>query len=258
MTVSTQGLAPAESETRALRLEDLQKSYGGVRALRSISTTFQPGLTGIVGDNGAGKSTLMKIISGVARPDAGRIWLGSEELHLTSPSAARHAGVESLYQDLALADTLDVTKNIFLGRELTRSFAGLKVLRHRAMAKEATETLAQVQIRIPDVSITVRSLSGGQRQAVALARAVRFGAPVILLDEPTAALGPRETAAVLEIIQRLVAAGKLVVVVTHDIPAIVGMADHIVVMRAGRIVWEVNPRETSQEELLAYMVGTRT
>jgi ABC-type sugar transport system ATPase subunit len=258
VTASTQGLAPAEPGTRALRLEDLQKSYGGVRALQGISTTFQPGLTGIVGDNGAGKSTLMKIISGVARPDAGKIWLGSEELHLTSPSAARQAGVESLYQDLALADTLDVTKNIFLGRELTRSIAGLKLLRHRAMAREATETLAHVQIRIPDVGITVRSLSGGQRQAVALARAVRFGAPVILLDEPTAALGPRETAAVLEIIRRLVAAGKLVVVVTHDIPAIVGMADHIVVMRAGRIVWEVDPRQTSQEELLAYMVGTRT
>ena len=225
MSASIAGLTPSASGPRELRLEDLQKSYGGIRALHPISTTFRPGLTGIVGDNGAGKSTLMKIISGVARPDAGRLWLGSEELHLTSPSAARHAGVESLYQDLALADTLDVTKNIFLGRELTRSVAGLKLLRHRAMAKEATETLAHVAIRIPDVGIMVRSLSGGQRQAVALARAVRFDAPVILLDEPTAAL--------------------------------VGMASHIVVMRAGRIVWEVDPRQTSQEELLAYMVGTR-
>jgi ABC-type sugar transport system ATPase subunit len=255
---SIEGLSPPTIGPRELRLENLQKSYGGIQALQGISTTFRPGLTGIVGDNGAGKSTLMKIISGVERPDSGRLWLGSEELHLTSPSAARQAGVESLYQDLALADTLDVTQNIFLGRELTRSVAGLKLLRHRAMAREATETLAHVAIRIPDVNIMVRSLSGGQRQAVALARAVRFDAPVILLDEPTAALGPRETAAVLEIIQKLVHTGKLVVVVTHDIPAIVGMADQIVVMRAGRIVWEVDPQQTSQEELLAYMVGTRT
>jgi ABC-type sugar transport system ATPase subunit len=241
-----------------LRLEGLSKSYGGVHALQDVSTSFRAGLTGVVGDNGAGKSTLMKIVSGVESPDAGSVVLSGRELHLTSPAAARRAGIESLYQDLALADTLDVAKNIFLGRELTRSVLGVRLLRHRAMAREARETLAHVAIRIPDVTVMVRALSGGQRQAVALARAVRFDAPVVLLDEPTAALGPRETAAVLTIIDQLVARGKLVIMVTHDIPAIVERADHIVVMRAGRIVWEVDPHLTSQEELLAYMVGTRT
>ncbi|WP_138445409.1 ATP-binding cassette domain-containing protein [Sinomonas susongensis] len=247
------GAAPTE-----LRLEGVSKSYGGVRALQEINTTFRSGLTGIIGDNGAGKSTMMKILSGVTRPDTGTITLGEKALHLTSPVDARLSGIESLYQDLALADTLDITSNIFLGREMTRSFAGLRVLQDRAMAKAARETLSQVNIRIPDVAVPVRALSGGQRQAVALARAVRFNAPVVLLDEPTAALGPRETAAVNDIIGRLVDSGRMVIIVTHDIPAIVGMADHLIVMRAGRIVREVDPRQTNQEELLAYMVGSRT
>ncbi len=247
-------VAPGRSE---LRLEGVSKSFGGVKALQGLSTTFRAGLTGIVGDNGAGKSTLLKILSGVITPDVGEILLDGRPLHLPSPIAARREGIESLYQDLALADTLDITANIFMGREITRNVAGIKVLRHKAMAKAARETLEQVHIRIPDVSATVRSLSGGQRQAVALARAVRFNAPVVLLDEPTAALGPRETAAVLEIINRLVETGRLVIVVTHDIPAIVGMAEHIIVMRAGRIVRELNPADTTQEELLAYMVGTK-
>jgi ABC-type sugar transport system ATPase subunit len=241
-----------------LRLEAISKAYGGVRALHGLSTSFRTGLTGIIGDNGAGKSTLMKIVSGVTTPTSGVLMLDDKELKLNSPIEAREAGIESLYQDLALADTLDITANIFLGRELTRRVGGVKLLRHKAMAKEAKATLSQVNIRIPDVGVPVRALSGGQRQAVALARAVRFDAPVVLLDEPTAALGPRETAAVNSIILRLVETGRLVIVVTHDIPAIVGMADHIIVMRAGQIVREVNPSETDQEELLAYMVGTRT
>jgi fructose transport system ATP-binding protein len=241
-----------------LRLEAISKAYGGVRALQGISTSFRTGLTGIVGDNGAGKSTIMKIVSGVTAPSSGVLTLDGKELRLRSPIEAREAGIESLYQDLALADTLDITANIFLGREQTRNVGFLKLLRHKAMDKEARATLRHVNISIPDVRVPVRSLSGGQRQAVALARAVRFDAPVVLLDEPTAALGPRETAAVNSIIRRLVDTGRLVIVVTHDIPAIVGMADHIVVMRAGRIVREVNAGETNEEELLAYMVGTRT
>ena len=241
-----------------LRLAHIAKSYGGIRALKPTTTTFRQGLTGIVGDNGAGKSTLMKILSGVIAPDEGEVWLNERKLELTSPIAARKAGVESLYQELALADTLDVAGNIFLGRELTSSILGLRVLKHREMAAAARETLKQVKINIPDVTTMVRSLSGGQRQAVALARAVHFNAPVVLLDEPTAALGPRETAAVNQIIERMVEVGKLVIMVTHNIPQIIAMANRIIVMRAGAIVWEVDPRTTSDEELLSYMVGTRT
>lgn len=259
MTITDKAAFPADQiPATELRLEGISKSYGGVRALQETSITFRGGLIGIVGDNGAGKSTLMKILSGVTRPDTGSVWVSGKQVQMTSPVDARMNGIESLYQDLALADTLDITSNIFLGREITKSFLGLRVLQDRAMATAARETLSRVNIRIPDVTVPVRALSGGQRQAVALARAVRFNAPVVLLDEPTAALGPRETAAVNSIIRKLVDTGRLVIIVTHDIPAIVEMADQLVVMRAGRIVREVDPRTTTQEELLAYMVGSRT
>lgn len=245
-------------DTYQLRLENVAKSYGGVRALKPTTTTFFHGLTGIVGDNGAGKSTLMKILSGVITPDGGTIWLNGKKVTFHSPIAAKREGVESLYQELALAETLDVTGNIFLGRELTKSFLGLRVLRHREMAASARGTLKLVRINIPDVTSMVRSLSGGQRQAVTLARAIHFNAPVVLLDEPTAALGPRETASVNAIIEHLVEQGKLVIMVTHNIPQIITMATRIIVMRAGSIVWEVDPHQTSEEELMSYMVGTRT
>ncbi len=261
MNAAAQDLRGADSGAPAahqLRLENVAKAYGGVRALKPTTTTFRQGLTGIVGDNGAGKSTLMKILSGVITPDEGDIWLNDKKIEFSSPIAAKRAGVESLYQELALADTLDVTSNIFLGREITRNVLGLRILKHRDMAASARVTLKQVQINIPDVTAMVRSLSGGQRQAVALARAIHFNAPVVLLDEPTAALGPRETASVNGIIDHMVEQGKLVIMVTHNIPQIITMATQIVVMRAGRIVWEVNPRQTSEEELMSYMVGTKT
>ena len=172
MSATAKGLASADRETQAahqMRLENVAKAYGGVRALKPTTMTFRQGLTGIVGDNGAGKSTLMKILSGVIAPDEGDIWLNDKKVQFSSPIAAKRAGVESLYQELALADTLDVTSNIFLGRELTRSVLGLRILKHRDMAASARVTLQQVQINIPDVTAMVRSLSGGQRQAVALA-----------------------------------------------------------------------------------------
>jgi len=240
-----------------LRLEGLVKAYGHVVALRGVSLLFRPGLTGIVGDNGAGKSTLLKILSGVETPDAGTIQLNGRPIALSTPAAARRAGIESLYQDLALADTLDVGGNIFLGRELTKSVLGLRVLKRRLMVTQARETISRLNIDIPDVRVAVRTLSGGQRQAVALARAVHFNAPVILMDEPTAALGPRETAAVVEIVRQLVGAGKLVIMVTHDIPRIVQLAHRIVVMRAGRVAFEVAASQTSPDELLAFMVGSK-
>lgn len=249
--------ATIESPPDELRLEGLVKAYGHVVALKGVSLVFQPGLTGIVGDNGAGKTTLLKILSGVETPDAGTVRLNDDVVSLSTPAAARGAGIESLYQDLALADTLDVAGNIFLGRELTQSVLGLKVLRRRAMVLEAQRTIGRLNIDIPDVRVAVRALSGGQRQAVALARAVHFDAPVVLMDEPTAALGPRETAAVIDIVRQLVGAGKLVIMVTHDIPRVVELAQKIVVMRAGRVAFEVAAAKTSPDELLAFMVGSK-
>jgi ABC-type sugar transport system ATPase subunit len=240
-----------------LRAENLFKSYGGVHALDHISLTAYEGLTGIVGDNGAGKSTLMKILSGVTAPDGGNIVLNGKTVRITSPVEARKLGIESLYQDLALADTLSVTSNIFLGRELLKHYWFIKTLDDKAMFAAAQETLAQIKIHIPDAHATVRALSGGQRQAVALARALHFSASVLLLDEPTAALGPKETAAFNEIIMGLVGQVKAIIMVTHNIPQIMAMADRIIVMRGGRIAAVMNPRETNQEELLAFMVGSK-
>ncbi len=240
-----------------LRIEDVNKSYAGIRALQNVSARFGPGLTAIIGDNGAGKSTFMKILSGVTLPDTGSLFLNDHLIHIASPFAARKLGIESLYQDLALADTLNVYANMFLGRELVRRVLGIPFLDERQMARLATETLDQVRINIPSVHTMVRSLSGGQRQAVALARAIHFKASVLLLDEPTAALGPKETDSFNQIIMAVVREGKTVIMVTHNIPQMMEMADRVIIMRAGQIVAQTDPKDTSQEEIMAFMVGSR-
>jgi ABC-type sugar transport system ATPase subunit len=235
----------------------MRKSFAGVTALKDVSMDCDHGLTAIVGDNGAGKSTLMKILSGVISADEGSILLDGEPVVVHSPTQARRLGIESLYQDLALANTLDVASNIFLGREITKHRLGMvKTLDNRAMAKAAEETLRQVGIRVPNVKAPVRQLSGGQRQAVAIARAIYFSAQVILLDEPTAALGPRETAAFTQVVSRLVAQSATVVMVTHNLPQVMEMADRIVVMRAGAVVTSFERGEVTEEALIGLMVGS--
>ena len=240
-----------------LSVRNLRKSFAGVTALKNVSMDCDQGLTAIVGDNGAGKSTLMKIIAGVISADEGSVLLDGEPVVLRNPTQARHLGIESLYQDLALADTLDVAGNIFLGREITNHRFGLiKTLDNRAMTKAAEETLRQVGIRVPNVKAPVRQLSGGQRQAVAIARAMYFSAQVILLDEPTAALGPRETAAFSRIVSGLVARSATVVMVTHNLPQVMEMADRIVVMRAGAVVTSFERGEVTEEALVGLMAGS--
>jgi ABC-type sugar transport system ATPase subunit len=234
----------------------LSKWYGHVGALREVSVEFWPGLTGIVGDNGAGKSTLMKIFSGFEVPDEGEILVDGHPMAFHSARAAREIGIESLYQSLALVDTLTVADNVFLGRELQRRILGVNVVDRRAMRKSADDALKLLRISMPPSRVGVKQLSGGQRQAVALARAIYFGARVVLLDEPTAALGPRETAAFLRIIRDTADHGETVVVVGHNLPQMLELADHLLVMRAGRIVAAFSPKETSLRELTDFMVGS--
>jgi simple sugar transport system ATP-binding protein len=239
-----------------LSVKNIKKSYAGVAALRGVDIDLDVGLTAIVGDNGAGKSTLMKILSGVVRPDEGEIVIEGSPVTLDSPTRARSLGIESLYQDLALADTLDVASNVFLGRELVKRRLLIPTLDDKAMRRAAAETLKAVGIGIPDVKLPVRQLSGGQRQAVALARAMYFSAQVILLDEPTAALGPKETAAFTRVVREFVERRTTVCMVTHNLPQVMELADRIVVMRAGRVVATMNVSDVTEEQLLGLMVGS--
>lgn len=234
----------------------VSKHYGHVSALSEVSVDFRPGLNGIIGDNGAGKSTLLKIFSGVEIPDGGAVLVDGKPTLLTSARAARAAGIESLYQDLALVDTMSIAENIFLGRERVRQAFGAKVVDRRRMRQDADAALKKVRIRMPSSKVGVRQLSGGQRQAVAIARAMFFGARVILLDEPTAALGPKETAAVLRIVRDMADSGETVVMVGHNLPQMLELADSLIVMRAGRIVATPDPKHTTLRELTDFMVGS--
>jgi ABC-type sugar transport system ATPase subunit len=239
-----------------LAAANLSKWYGHVAALRDVSVEFLAGLTGIVGDNGAGKSTLMKLLSGVEIPDEGWILVDGQPQAFDSALAARAAGIESLYQDLALVDTMSIAENIFLGRERTRRVMGARVLDRRQMRQQAEQALKSVRIAMPPARVGVKQLSGGQRQAVAIARAMHFGARVVLLDEPTAALGPRETAAFLSIIRDMADRGETVVMVGHNLPQMLELADHMFVMRAGAVVARLKPSETSLRDLTEFMVGS--
>lgn len=233
----------------------LSKFYGHVKALDGVSVDFEPGLNAVIGDNGAGKSTLMKIFSGVLTQDEGEVLVDGETVRFESARSARAVGIEALYQDLALVDTMSIAENVFLGRELSRRVGGLRVVDRRKMEGIAQAALDEIHIRMPSAQTGVKQLSGGQRQAVAVARAMHFGARVLLLDEPTAALGPRETAAFMEVIRHAVAGRRTVVMVGHNLPQVLEVADRIIVMRAGKVVGRFLPSETSLRELTEFMVG---
>jgi ABC-type sugar transport system ATPase subunit len=255
-------MRPAEAAAGAaqvpprLAATGLAKEYGHVVALNGVSVEFKPGLTGIVGDNGAGKSTLMRILSGVEIADEGSVLVDGQPRAFGSARDARMAGIESLYQDLALVDKMSVADNIFLGREIVHRILGTRIVDRRRMRQEADDVLRTVRISMPSSRAGVRQLSGGQRQAVAIARALHFKARVLLLDEPTAALGPRETAAFLGLIRDVADRGETVVMVGHNLPQMLDLADHLLVMRAGQVRATLNPKETTLRELAELMVGS--
>jgi D-xylose transport system ATP-binding protein len=258
------GVAPTEEAGRSstvaepvLRCVDIVKWFGGLQSLDGVSLTVNAGeIVAVCGDNGAGKSTLVKILSGIHQPDSGEIWLGDEELKQLSPPRARKLGIETVYQDLALCDNLDAVSNVVLGNEPTRIRVGPVAILSRSESRRiAKQRLDEVGIKITDFSASTRRLSGGQRQAIAIARALMHARRLMLLDEPTAALGVHQTQTTLEVIRSVARKGLGVMVISHNIEDVFGVADRIVVLRLGRVVLERPTAETSPDEVVGYITG---
>ena len=219
----------------------ISHSYGMVRALESANISVASGeVMGLVGDNGAGKSTLIKVLSGLLLPDSGRIYVNGEQAFFTSPSDSLKAGIQTVYQDLALIDTMTATQNVF---------------DDASMHTQALSVLGELGVKIPSLKATVRTMSGGQRQCLAIARAVLFGHKIIILDEPTAALGVHESAQVLGVIDRLRSRGLAIILVSHNMQHMFKISDAITVMRLGRTVVRKETKDTTPEEIISYITG---
>lgn len=242
-----------------MRARGLVKTYGHVTAMADADFELAEGeVLAVVGDNAAGKSTLIKALTGALVPDAGTIWLGDEVVQFASPLDARLAGIETVYQELAVAPALDITQNLYLGREIRRPGpAGmfLRRLDKPSMRKEAARHMDALGIRVQSMRQKVETLSGGQRQAVAVARAAAWGRRVVIMDEPTAALGVRETRQVLDLILRVRDQGLPVVLISHNMPDVFQVADRIHIHRLGARACVVRPGEVSMGEVVAVMTG---
>ena len=257
------GEAVAEASAAAhavLSARGLSKHYGPVTALDAVDIDIYPGeILAVVGDNGAGKSTLVKILSGAIVADAGEIAIEGEPLKLDSPQKARLHGIETVYQDLALAPNRDVVQNLYLGREICRGglLKPFRFLRTRQMRQIAERQLKQLEVQVPRISgLPIGRMSGGQRQCVAVMRAAFWSSKVMFMDEPTAALGVRESEAVLRLIRRVADAGTAITIVSHAIPHVVALADRIVVLRHGRKAADMRGK-VEVEELVNLIVGGR-
>jgi D-xylose transport system ATP-binding protein len=239
------------AQTPLLQLRGLSKTFGAVSALTNVDLDLDAGeVVALVGDNGAGKSTLVKILAGAHRPDAGTISFSGSTVHVDDPAAALTLGIATVYQDLALCENLDVVQNLFLGRELKRAR-----LDEVTMEARSWELLRQLNARIPTVRAPVASLSGGQRQTVAIARSLLGDPKAVILDEPTAALGVAQTAEVLDLIDRLRERGLGVLMVSHNMEDVLAVADRIVVLRLGRNNGEFAAETTSHEDIVAAITG---
>jgi ABC-type sugar transport system ATPase subunit len=240
-----------------LQAKGLYKRFGGLVAVDHVSLDVYPGeVIGLLGDNGAGKSTLIKMISGAYKPDGGQILLDGKAVSFSTPLEARRLGIETIYQDLALCDNLDASANIFLGREKMRHQLGIfRMLDRPYMLRESRQVLDQLDIRIPELRNPIRQLSGGQRQAVSIARAVYWNAHLMIMDEPTASLGVPEQLKVLELIRTLRNQGVPVILISHNMQDVFAVADRVIVMRRGSKAGERKISETTENEVVSLMVG---
>ncbi len=241
-----------------LQLRGVSKSFRSVVALQDVDFEASEGeITALIGDNGAGKSTLAKIISGAIAPDSGLIELRGKPVSFQTPGDARAAGIETAYQDLALAPDLDIPANLFLAREILRPgiFGKLDIFDRQVMRKSAEDHLGAFGIKVGSIDQRVDTLSGGQRQSIAVARTVLWGAAVIILDEPTAALGVAQTALVLELTCKVRSAGAAVILISHNLPQVFEIADRIVVLRHGRRVGTLDPKTATMDQAVSLMTG---
>ncbi|RLE12398.1 sugar ABC transporter ATP-binding protein [Candidatus Aerophobetes bacterium] len=243
-----------------LEVKNLTKRFGGLVAVNNVSMGVNEGeVVGLLGDNGAGKSTLIKMISGVYHPDGGTIYFQGKKVHIENPMDAISLGIETIYQDLALAENLNVYSNIFLGREKLKRILGfIKVLDHDYMLEESRKVLESLEIEIPSLKNKIRMLSGGQRQAVAISRSIYWDAKFLIMDEPTAALGIAEQKKVLDLVRLLKNQGLGIIIISHQLHDVFSVADRLVIMRRGLKVAERMTSETDPDEVVGLIVGAET
>jgi D-xylose transport system ATP-binding protein len=245
-------MAPSGTGTPLVELRDISIAFGGIKAVDHASIDLYPGeVVGLLGHNGAGKSTLIKILSGAYKRDEGQIFINGEEASINNPRDAKRYGIETIYQTLALADNVDAAANLFLGRELKSRWGTLDDV---AMEAEARKVMGRLNPRFRRFKEPVSSLSGGQRQSVAIARAILFNARILIMDEPTAALGPQETAQVGELIKQLKADGIGIFLISHDIHDVFDLADRVAVMKNGQVVGTAGTSEVTQDEVLGMII----
>jgi D-xylose transport system ATP-binding protein len=245
--------APADRGTPLVDMRDLSIAFGGIKAVDHASVDLFPGeVMGLLGHNGAGKSTLIKILSGAYKRDHGEIFINGEKVDINNPRDAKAQGIETIYQTLALADNVDAAANLYLGRELRTKFGTLDDI---AMESEARKVMGRLNPNFRRFKDPVKSLSGGQRQSVAIARAIHFNARILIMDEPTAALGPQETAQVGELIKQLKADGIGIFLISHDIHDVFDLADRIAVMKNGRVVGTANVKDVTKDEVLGMIIA---
>ncbi len=246
------------SSTAAVELVGIEKRFGAIQVLHNVSFAINAGeVVGLVGDNGAGKSTTVRIMSGALQPDRGDILIQGRKVRFDSPIAARQQGIETVYQDLALAPHLTVKANLFLNREELRSgiLGALGFLDEKRMAREAVKKLELLRIKIKSMDQLIQELSGGQRQAIAVARAASWGSRLVILDEPTAALGVEESQMVLDLIRRVRDSGVPVLLISHTMPHVFEVTDRIVVLRQGRVVATAVTKECTLEDVIMWITG---
>jgi D-xylose transport system ATP-binding protein len=240
------------SDTPLVQLKDISISFGGIRAVDHVSLDLYPGeVVGLLGHNGAGKSTLIKILSGAYQKDGGEIWINGKKAEITSPRDARMHNIETIYQTLALADNLDAASNLFLGRELTTPFGFVDDAK---MAAETAKIMARLNPNFKKLKEPVSALSGGQRQSVAIARAVYFNARILIMDEPTAALGVHETQMVADLIQELKAQGLGIFLISHDTREMLDLCDRVSVMKNGALVGTERVEDVTEDDILSMII----